>query len=211
MTQPQTEAPSAAAPSPAAVVAPAVAPVVASEVAPVVVSVHHSGSHTVSKPTALEIRLLAGLGVEGDAHCGPTVRHRSARRRDPEAPNLRQVHLIGAELFADLGDLGFPVGPGDLGENVTTTGVDLLALPEGATVRLGDQAVVRLTGLRTPCRLVDGVQRGLMEQLWTRDATGRRRRRAGVMGVVVTGGVVRAGDPLSVVLPPTPHTALPPV
>lgn len=176
-----------------------------------VTSVNLSAVHDFSKAPALEVRLLAGLGVEGDAHCGTTVRHRFDRRKDPNRPNLRQVHLIGVELLDEMAQLGHPLRPGDLGENVTTWGVDLLALPTGTVLRLGAEAEVRLTGLRTPCSLIDAFQAGLMGQLWEVDEQGRRHRKAGVMGVVVTGGVVRSGDPLTVVLPSGPHTPLQPV
>lgn len=178
---------------------------------PHVVSVNVSAVHSFSKAPALEARLLEGLGVEGDAHCGTTVRHRFDRRRDPHRPNLRQVHLIGTELFEEVAAHGYPVKPGDLGENVTTTGVDLLALPAGTLLRLGTQAEVRLTGLRTPCTLIDTLQPGLMRRMWGTDEAGRRTRRAGVMAVVTSTGAVRPGDPLTVVLPAAPPTPLSPV
>ncbi|HLN79148.1 MAG TPA: MOSC domain-containing protein [Nocardioidaceae bacterium] len=174
-------------------------------------SVNVSAVHDFSKAPALEVRLLEGLGVEGDAHCGTTVRHRYDRRRDPNRLNLRQVHLIATELIDELAQNGHALRPGDLGENVTTTGVDLIGLPLGTVLRLGDEAQIHLTGLRTPCRLIDGLQPGLMQRMWGRDEAGRRIRRAGVMAVVMSGGVVRAGDPLTVVLPAEPHTALGPV
>ena len=176
-----------------------------------VTSVNVSAVHDFSKVPALEARLLEGLGIEGDAHCGTTVRHRYDRRRDPHRPNLRQVHLIGTELLDELAQHGHRVRPGDLGENVTTTGLDLLSLPVGTLLRLGDDAEVRLTGLRTPCRLIDAFQAGLMRHMWGLDEAGRRTRRAGVMAVVVADGVVRAGDPLAVVLPHGPRVPLPPV
>ena len=176
-----------------------------------VASVNVSAVHDFSKAPALEARFLPGLGVEGDAHCGTTVRHRHARRRDPDRPNLRQVHLIAAELLDDLARQGRLVRPGDLGENVTTVGVDLMGLPEGSVLRLGTTVSVRLTGVRTPCRLIDGFEPGLMREMWHLDPAGRRAPRAGVMGVVVSGGVVRAGDPLDVVLPGGPHVPLGPV
>lgn len=176
-----------------------------------VVSVNVSAVHAFSKEPAPEVRLLAGLGVDGDAHCGTTVRHRFDRRRDPGRPNLRQVHVIASELLDDLAAEGHVVRPGELGENVTTRGVDLLALPEGTLLRLGDHASVRLTGLRTPCRLIDAFQPGLMNRLWTGGPDGARSRRAGVMAVVVTGGSVRPGDPLDVVLPAPSHRPLGPV
>jgi MOSC domain-containing protein YiiM len=176
-----------------------------------VTSVNASAVHDFSKAPALEVRLLPGLGVEGDAHCGTTVRHRYDRRKDPARPNLRQVHLIAGELLDELAQHGHPVRPGDLGENITTTGIDLLALPSGTVLRLGQEAEVRLTGLRTPCTLIDAFQPGLMRKMWAVDEHGRRSRRAGVMAVVDSGGVVRAGDPLRVVLPREPHAPLPPV
>jgi MOSC domain-containing protein YiiM len=176
-----------------------------------VTSVNVSAVHSFSKEPVLEARLLAGLGVEGDTHCGTTVRHRYDRRRDPDRPNLRQVHLIGTELLDELAQQGHAVRPGELGENLTTTGVDLLGLPAGTVLRVGDEAAVRLTGLRTPCSLIDSLQPGLMRRMWGLDDAGRRTRRAGVMAVVVEPGPVRPGDPLSVVLPDGPQVALPPV
>lgn len=176
-----------------------------------VASVNVSSTHGFSKPPALEVRLLTDLGVEGDAHCGTTVRHRFARRKNPDQPNLRQVHLIGTEILEELAAHGHVVRPGDLGENITTTGVDLLGLPLGTALRLGADAEVRLTGVRTPCRLIDGFQPGLMTKMWGIDDAGRRFRKAGVMGVVVAGGVVRPGDPLSVVPPEQPWVPLGPV
>ncbi len=176
-----------------------------------VTSVNVSAVHHFSKAPALEALLLAGLGVEGDAHCGTTVRHRFDRRKDPERPNLRQVHLIGTELLEDMARHGHALRPGDLGENVTTTGVDLLGLPSGTVLGLGAEAEVRLTGLRTPCRLIDAFEAGLMKHMWGVDDEGRRFRKAGVMGVVVAGGVVRPGDPLTVVLPSGLATPLQPV
>ena len=184
---------------------------VSSALGGLLVSVNASPAHSFSKSPALEARLLAGLGVEGDAHCGTTVRHRFARRKEPGRPNLRQVHLLAEELFAELADLGHGVGPGDLGENLTTRGVDLLTLPTGTVIRVGDAAAVRLTGLRTPCTLIDGFQDGLRKKMWGRDAHGQAIRRAGVMAVVESGGVVRPGDPLDVVLPPGRHEPLLPV
>jgi MOSC domain-containing protein YiiM len=176
-----------------------------------VTSVNVSAVHGFSKTPALETRLLAGLGVEGDAHCGTTVRHRYDRRKDPRRPNLRQVHLLATELLDELAQHGHALRPGDLGENVTTTGVDLLGLPVGTVLRLGREAEVRLTGLRTPCSLIDAFRPGLMRKMWALDGDGRRVRRAGVMGVVHGGGVVRPGDPVHVVPPPEPHAPLPPV
>ncbi|HSL84719.1 MAG TPA: MOSC domain-containing protein [Thermoanaerobaculia bacterium] len=177
----------------------------------IVASVSRSSSHTFSKAAEASIRLLAGLGVEGDAHAGVTVKHRSRVARDPTRPNLRQVHLIHAELHDELRASGFAVSPGDLGENVTTRGIDLLALPTGARLRLGETALVEVTGLRNPCAQLDGFQQGLTAAVLDRDDEGRLVRKAGVMGVVVAGGTVRPGDPIRIELPPPPHRPLEPV
>ena len=170
-----------------------------------------SPAHTMAKLQRQSITLLAGLGVEGDAHMGETVKHRSRVAKDPTVPNLRQVHLIHAELHDELGIGGFTVSAGEMGENVTTRGVALLDLPEGTRLQLGEQAVVRITGLRNPCYQLDGVEEGLMAATLDRDAGGSLIRKAGVMGVVEASGVVRPGDAVAVELPPEPHTPLIPV
>lgn len=177
----------------------------------IVAAVSASAGYTFSKPCRDSVMLLAGLGVEGDTHLGVKVRHRSRMARDPEQPNLRQVHLIHAELHDELNAAGFPVGPGVMGENVTTRGVDLLALPTGTLLRLGAEAVVEVTGLRNPCTQLDGYRPGLMRAVLDRDADGNLVRKAGVMGVVRTGGEVRPGDPIRVELPPEPYAPLAPV
>lgn len=176
-----------------------------------VVAVHRSPTHSMSKAPQPEIRLLAGLGVEGDAHLGRTVKHRSRVRRDPTQPNLRQVHLIHAELHDELSGAGFHVEPGRMGENVTTRGIDLLGLPTGTRLHLGAEAVVEVTGLRNPCAQLDGIQPGLMAATLDRDEDGELVRKAGIMATVVAGGVVRAGDPIRAELPPEPHEPLRPV
>jgi MOSC domain-containing protein YiiM len=178
---------------------------------PRVLAVHRSGSHSFSKFSEDAIVLVPGLGVEGDAHAGATVKHRSRVARDPAQPNLRQVHLLQSELFAELMERDFAVWPGDLGENITTAGVDLLALPAGTRLRLGRAAVVELTGLRNPCSQIDGFQRGLMAAVLSRDAQGELVRKAGVMAVVLSGGAVKAGDGIAIELPPPPHLKLLPV
>ena len=177
----------------------------------VVTAVSRSPTHTLSKPAQDGIRLLAGLGVEGDAHLGETVKHRSRVARDPSQPNLRQVHLIHAELHDELRVAGLSVAAGQMGENVTTRGVDLLGLPAGARLRLGDAAVVEVTGLRNPCAQLDRIQPGLMAATLGRDAHGGLVRKAGVMAIVLTGGEVRPGDPIRVEQPPEPHRPLAPV
>ena len=176
-----------------------------------VLSVSRSSKHDFSKPREASIRLIEGIGVEGDTHAGTTIQHRSRVARNPSQPNLRQVHLIHAELLDELGAAGFYVSPGAMGENITTRGVDLLALPTGTRLRLGPEAIVEVTGLRNPCRQLDGLQAGLMAATLDHDASGNLIRKAGIMGVVIAGGTVRPNDPIVVGLPSTPHRALKPV
>jgi MOSC domain-containing protein YiiM len=164
--------------------------------------------HRFSKDPARSIRLLAGLGVEGDAYCGETVRHRSRVATDPTQPNLRQVHLVPVELFRELAPRGFPLRPGDIGENITTEGIDLLGLPRGTRFRIGAEAVVEVTGLRNPCVQLDRFQTGLMAAMLDRDPAGRIIRKAGIMGIVLATGPVRPGDPIAVEHPPPPHRPL---
>lgn len=176
-----------------------------------VAAVHLSPTHSFGKLPQPSIRLLPGLGVDGDAHQGRTVKHRSRVARDPSQPNLRQVHLIHAELFDELQVAGFAVAAGQLGENLTTRGLDLLALPVGTHLRLGGGAVVELTGLRNPCAQIDAFQRGLTAAVLGRDSAGQLVRKAGVMGVVLAGGEVRPGSTIDVLLPTLPHRPLAPV
>jgi MOSC domain-containing protein YiiM len=176
-----------------------------------VTAVSSSGAYTFTKPNRPGITLLAGLGVEGDVHAGVTVRHRSRMARDPTRPNLRQVHLIHEELFAEVGEQGFTVAPGQLGENITTRGIDLLALPAGTLLRIGGLAVLEVTGLRNPCRQIDAFQDGLLKQVAGRAADGGVVRRAGIMSIVGEGGVVRPGDRIVAELPTGPHRPLAPV
>ncbi len=173
-----------------------------------VVAVQRSGSHTFAKTTVDEILVVAGLGVDGDAHQGALVKHRSRVRADPTQPNLRQVHLIPAELFDEVAEDGFVVGPGDLGENVTTSGVDLLGLATGTVLRIGESALIALTGLRNPCGQINGHADGLLDRLRRVDASGEVVLRGGVMGVVVLGGTIRPGDPIEVAPPPGPPVPL---
>ncbi len=177
----------------------------------VVVSVARSGTYSFSKRPCDAIRLVAGLGVDGDAHLGSTVKHRSHVRRDPTMPNLRQVHLIHAELFEELRGKGFALSPGDIGENVTTRGIDLLTLPAGARLRLGASAFIEITGLRNPCLQLDRFMPGLMAATLDRDADGNLIRKAGVMAIVLRDGEVRSGDIIEINMPPHPHHLLAPV
>jgi MOSC domain-containing protein YiiM len=174
----------------------------------IVTAVSRSAAHTFSKATHDRILLVAGLGVEGDAHAGETVKHRSRVARDPTQPNRRQVHLLHAELHDELRAAGLSVSAGQMGENVTTRGVDLLALPAGARLQLGATAVVEVTGLRNPCVQLDHFQPGLMAATLGRDDQGRLIRKAGVMAVVVAGGEVRPGDPVRVERLRGPHRPL---
>jgi MOSC domain-containing protein YiiM len=176
-----------------------------------IIAVSLRGGHHFSKTNALTIRLIEGLGVDGDAHAGVTVKHRSRVRRDPTQPNLRQVHLVHRELFEELREKGFAIVPGDIGENVTTSGIDLLALPRGTRLKLGASAVVEVTGLRNPCIQLNTFRDGLMDAVLDKDADGNLIRKAGVMSIVLAGGEVRPGDPITVELPPLPHQALVPV
>ncbi len=174
----------------------------------VVTAVSCSSTHSFSKPNLASIRLLAGLGVEGDAHLGTTVKHRSRVAKNPSQPNLRQVHLIHTELFDELKGKGFAVAPGEMGENVTTRGIDLLELPTGTRLLIGENAVVEVTGLRNPCVQIDRFQKGLMKAVLDKDEQGNLIRKSGVMGIVLEGGEVKPGDPIRVELPPAPHRHL---
>jgi MOSC domain-containing protein YiiM len=176
-----------------------------------VLAVHRSPTHTMAKSTQPSIRLVTGLGVEDDAHAGVTVKHRSRVARDPSQPNLRQVHLIQAELHDELTGRGMPVEYGRLGENVTTGGIDLLALATGTRLRLGPTAQIEVTGLRNPCLQLESIHSGLMQAVLDRDVDGALVRRAGVMAIVLAGGEVSPGDPIEVTVPDPPHAPLRPV
>ncbi|MFF7278874.1 MOSC domain-containing protein [Streptomyces griseorubiginosus] len=171
-------------------------------------AVSSNGTYSFSKPNRESITLLEGFGVEGDVHGGATVKHRFRMKKDPSQPNLRQVHLIHEELFEEVRQAGFEVAAGQLGENVTTRGIDLLSLPRGTRLRLGETAVVEVTGLRNPCAQIDGFQKGLMKQVVGRAEDGRPRFRSGIMSVVVTGGEIRPGDAVEINLPSGPHEPL---
>lgn len=178
---------------------------------PSVVAVCASPTHSFSKPVHENIVLVAGLGVEGDAHRGVTTQHIFQMRTDPQRPNLRQVHLIHSELFEEVAGKGFTIRPGDMGENITTRGIDLLALPRGTRLSIGDSAVLEITGLRNPCRQLDGFREGLMSAVLDRDSAGELVRKSGVMAIVIAGGIVRTGDTIRVELPTGEHRRLEPV
>jgi hypothetical protein len=178
---------------------------------PRVEAVSQRATHQFSKQPRMWIRLLAGLGVEGDAHLGTTVQHRSRVVRDPTQPNMRQVHLLHRELLEQLETAGFVIGPGDIGENILTRGLDLLGLPTDTVLRIGKTAEVRVTGLRNPCIQLDRFKPGLMAATLDRDADGNLVRKAGVMAVVLTGGEVWPNDPIQVAMPAAPHRRLAPI
>jgi MOSC domain-containing protein YiiM len=166
---------------------------------------HLSPEHSFSKHSCSEITLIAGSGVEGDAHSGPTVKHRSRVAIDPNTPNLRQVHLIPLEILTNLAKEGFEIQPGDLGENITTVGINLHELPVGTLLRIGKESLIALTGLRNPCQQIEQFRTGLLKQCLPKDADGTPQRRAGVMAIVIHGGNVRVDDAIEISLPPLPH------
>jgi MOSC domain-containing protein YiiM len=174
----------------------------------IVIAVSRSPRHTMAKANADSIRLLAGLGVEGDTHQGETVKHRSRVARNPADPNLRQVQLIHAELHNELRQRGFQIEPGQMGENITTWGVDLLGLPTGTRLYIGDSAIVEVTGLRNPCAQLDKIEKGLMAATLDRDVAGNLVRKAGVMGIVLAAGEVCPGDRIRVEPSPPPRRPL---
>ena len=176
-----------------------------------VIAVSKSPSHSFSKPNQKSIKLLTGLGVEGDVHLGEKVQHRSRVAKDPNQPNLRQVHLIHAELHDELRERGFDVSAGQMGENITTRGINLLGLPAGTRLHIGKTAIVEVTGLRNPCYQLDDFQAGLMKAVLDRDEQGNLIRKAGVMGIVLTDGEVYVNDDIRVELPPETHETLKPV
>ncbi|QJB69407.1 MOSC domain-containing protein [Parasphingorhabdus halotolerans] len=173
-----------------------------------VVSVNRDKLHQFSKASGRQITLVTGKGVLGDAHCGETVQHRSRVAKDPSQPNLRQVHLIHEELFAELREKGFAIAPGDLGENITTRNIDLLGLPRGTKLKIGADAIIEITGLRNPCLQLDRFSKGLMQAVLSRDENSQLIRKAGVMAIVERGGTISIGDQINLELPPAPRIAL---
>jgi MOSC domain-containing protein YiiM len=176
-----------------------------------VVSVNRAAGHGFSKTPVEEIMLVAGEGVVGDAHRGKTVKHRSRVKQDPTQPNLRQVHLLHVELLEQLQRAGFAVKPATIGENITTSGLDVLALPTGTILVIGSDVKLEVTGLRNPCAQLDKYQAGLTAAVLGRNAQGELVRKAGIMSIVLRGGVVRPGDVIAVEYPHGPHRPLQPV
>ena len=173
-----------------------------------VAAVSRSEKHSFSKETLGAINLIENFGVEGDSHAGETVQHIFLAKKDPSRKNIRQVHLIQAELFSELKDKGFSVSPGQLGENITTKGIDLLGLPVGCKLHIGEQAIIKLTALRNPCAQVENFQKGMLKEVISKDNQGSIIRKAGVMAVVLTGGIVKPGDVINLELPEAPHEKL---
>ena len=173
-----------------------------------VTAVSRSSSHSFSKPICASIHLIEGLGVEGDAHSGKTVKHRSRVALDPSQPNLRQVHLIHSELHDELIEQGFNVAPGVMGENITTKGIDLLGLPRDSLLRIGDEAVIQITGLRNPCKQLDDYQKGLLSAVLDKTPEGELIRKSGVMAIVISGGIIKPDDSIKIQFPEKPHKKL---
>ncbi len=178
---------------------------------PTIIALARDSEHCFSKQPAQSLTLLVGLGIEGDAHAGRLVQHLSRMAKAPNTPNLRQVHLIHAELLDELAGKGFAVEPGQLGENITTRGLDLLGLSRGTRLRLGDEALIEITGLRNPCKQIDGLAKGLMAATLDQAADGSLIRKCGVMAVVVTGGEICIGDAIRLESLPMEHQPLEPV
>ncbi|MEL6256351.1 MAG: MOSC domain-containing protein [Bacteroidota bacterium] len=176
--------------------------------AALVIALSKSSCHTFNKYNTNSIHLLKGLGVKGDAHMGEKVKHRSRVAKDPTQPNLRQVHLMHAELFEEVAEKGFKVSPGQMGENITTKGIDLLSLPTHTILKIGQEAEIQITGLRNPCYQIDSIQEGLMKAVLDKNEEGNLIRKAGIMGIVLKGGEVKVGDEIKVKLPSKPHKNL---
>lgn len=176
-----------------------------------VVSLSKDSEHNFSKVQCPTLNFLEGLGIEGDAHCGKTVKHRSRVKKDPTQANLRQVHLIHSELISELQKKGFEVEAGTLGENILTEGIDILELPEHALLKIGPSVELKITGLRNPCAQLDNYQKGLTKAVLDQTSEGELIRKAGVMAIVVSGGVVSIQDDIKIILPPKPHMPLKPV
>ena len=173
-----------------------------------VIAVSCNRVHSFSKQNQEHVRLIAGLGVEDDVHMGTTVKHRSRVAQDPTQPNLRQVHLLQAELLDELQLSGFSVAPGQLGENITTRGINLLGLPRNTRLYIGETAVIEVTGLRNPCIQIDQFQPGLLSKVVSRDEQGGLIRKAGIMSIVLASGQVAPGDDIHIELPPQPYCPL---
>lgn len=177
---------------------------------PKVITVASDTNHNIGKPVRERIKLIAGWGVEGDAHAGKTIQHRYDKKRNPNAPNLRQVHLMHSELFDQMQASGMTVGPGQMGENITTRGIDILNLPRGTQLKIGE-AVIEVTGLRNPCKYLNKIAPGLIKACLAKHEDGTNFPQSGVMGIILAGGDVKAGDAIQIIRPPKPYERLKPV
>ena len=177
---------------------------------PTVIAVASDSAHNVIKPVRESIKLIAGFGIEGDAHAGEKIQHRYDKKRNPDAPNLRQVHLMHAELFDQMAELGMSVKPGQMGENITTRNIDILSVARGTHLKIGD-AIIEITGLRNPCKHLNKVAVGLMAACISRYEDGAIFPQSGVMGIVIAGGEIMAGDDIQIITPEMPHHRLEPV
>jgi len=175
---------------------------------PKIIALSKSEKYTFHKYNCEQIKLLKGLGVEGDIHMGKTVKHRSRVAHDPSQPNLRQVHLIHSELLEELKEKGFIVKPGELGENITTAGIDLLGLSKGTILEIGETVKIEITGLRNPCKQLNTFQSGLLKAVIDKDEEGNLIRKSGVMSIVLEGGVVNVNDEIAVKVPEGSHIPL---
>jgi MOSC domain-containing protein YiiM len=173
-----------------------------------IIALSKSELHTFSKINCDKLLLLEGLGIDGDAHMGKTVKHRSRVKQDPNQPNLRQVHLIHSELFDEVAAKGYHVLPGQIGENITTRGIDLLSLPKGTILKIGSESLVEITGLRNPCSQLNTIKEGLMNAVLGKDDDGNLILKAGIMGIVIKGGEIHVNDSIEILLPQQPFVKL---
>ena len=173
-----------------------------------VIALASDTGHNFSKITKPVITLVAGFGVQGDAHAGKTVQHLSDKKKNPQAPNLRQVHLIHSELFDELAEQGIDVQPGQMGENIVTRGIDLLGLAEGTQLKFPSGAVIQITGLRSPCKKLNTIHPNLLKAVVEKRADGSVQMKSGVMSIVLESGDIHAGDGIQIVVPKGEHKPL---
>jgi len=171
-------------------------------------SLSSSAQHSFSKHTTHQVEVIKGIGIKGDAHAGVKVKHRSRVAKDPNQPNLRQIHLIHLELLKELVAKGYTVNPGDLGENITTEGISILNLPKDTILKIGENVAIQITGLRNPCHQIDKFQKGLLKEVVGKNDAGDIIRMAGIMAIVLEGGMIKVNDEILVELPALPHQKL---
>lgn len=151
------------------------------------------------KPVVDTVHLIENWGVEGDYHAGPLVRHRYLAKKDPTKPNMRQVLLMDAVVFADLAQNDIHIGPGMMGENITIEGLAVMQLAVGTRLAIGS-AVVEVTERRSPCYQLNGIDPRLLKAVVTKQ-DGQAIFKAGIMTRILQGGWVRAGDLVKVLSP----------